>query len=97
MRTITLDRYADARAALLNRNLKQAIDAGTFREELYHRLNVVPISVPSLEERREDIPALAAYFLAQLNDAQGLPLPGHTMVCINAAASNTAPAAFTHD
>ncbi|MBO6896574.1 MAG: sigma-54-dependent Fis family transcriptional regulator [Shimia sp.] len=57
-----------------NRNLKQAIDAGEFREELYHRLNVVPISVPSLEERREDIPALAAYFLNQLHEAQGLPL-----------------------
>ncbi|WP_299827418.1 sigma-54 dependent transcriptional regulator [uncultured Roseobacter sp.] len=57
-----------------NRNLEQAIQAGTFREELYHRLNVVPIPVPSLEERREDIPALAAHFIAEMNASQGLPL-----------------------
>jgi two-component system nitrogen regulation response regulator NtrX len=57
-----------------NRNLEAAIDAGTFRQELYHRLNVVPIAVPSLEERREDIPELAAHFIAEMNAAQGLPL-----------------------
>ncbi|MEM6312093.1 MAG: sigma-54 dependent transcriptional regulator, partial [Pseudomonadota bacterium] len=39
-----------------NKDLQDAIDAGDFRQELYHRLNVVPIEVPSLEERREDIP-----------------------------------------
>ncbi|MCV3270924.1 nitrogen assimilation response regulator NtrX [Roseobacter sinensis] len=57
-----------------NRDLQQAILAGTFREELYHRLNVVPIAVPSLEERREDIPALAEHFIAEMNASQGLPL-----------------------
>jgi two-component system nitrogen regulation response regulator NtrX len=57
-----------------NRDLEAAIKAGTFREELYHRLNVVPISVPSLEERREDIPMLAEHFIAAFNKAQGLPL-----------------------
>ena len=57
-----------------NRDLAAAIDAGTFREELYHRLNVVPIPVPSLEERREDIPVLAEYFIETLNKTQGLPL-----------------------
>ncbi len=57
-----------------NRDLKEAIAAGTFREELYHRLNVVPIEVPSLEERREDIPLLAASFIAEMNATQGLPL-----------------------
>ena len=56
-----------------NRNLEQAIAAGTFRQELYHRLNVVPIPVPSLEERREDIPLLAAHFIEECNAAQGLP------------------------
>ena len=56
-----------------NRNLTAAIDAGTFREELFHRLNVVPIPVPSLEERREDIPLLAEYFIDMLNKTQGLP------------------------
>ncbi|MGB1180046.1 MAG: sigma-54-dependent Fis family transcriptional regulator, partial [Lentibacter algarum] len=43
-----------------------------FREELYHRLNVVPIAVPSLEDRREDIPLLAQHFIERLNKEQGL-------------------------
>lgn len=57
-----------------NRDLPSEIAAGNFREELYHRLNVVPIAVPSLEERREDIPLLAEHFIEMLNKAQGLPL-----------------------
>lgn len=57
-----------------NKDLQPIIDAGVFREELYHRLNVVPIHVPSLEERREDIPLLAEHFIANFNKAQGLPL-----------------------
>lgn len=57
-----------------NRDLQAEIDAGNFREELYHRLNVVPIHVPSLEERREDIPLLAEHFIGMFNKAQGLPL-----------------------
>ncbi|MEO0915424.1 MAG: sigma-54 dependent transcriptional regulator [Pseudomonadota bacterium] len=56
------------------RNLEDAVDAGIFRQELYHRLNVVPIDVPSLSDRREDIPTLAAHFIAGFNQAQGLPL-----------------------
>ncbi len=57
-----------------NRSLEAEIEAGRFRQELYHRLNVVPIAVPSLEERREDIPLLADHFIALCNKAQGLPL-----------------------
>ncbi len=56
------------------RNLQAEIAAGRFREELFHRLNVVPLNVPSLEERREDIPELAAHFIEMLNREQGLPL-----------------------
>ncbi len=56
------------------RNLEEAVDNGTFRQELYHRLNVVPIEVPSLAERREDIPELAEHFIEGFNKAQGLPL-----------------------
>ena len=56
-----------------NRDLTHEIERGTFRQELYHRLNVVPIRVPGLEERREDIPALARHFIAQFNEVQGLP------------------------
>ena len=57
-----------------NKDLAAEIQAETFREELYHRLNVVPIAVPSLSERREDIPLLAAHFIAEFNATQGLPL-----------------------
>ena len=57
-----------------NRNLEAEITAGRFRQELYHRLNVVPIAVPSLEERREDIPELARHFVEMFNRTQGLPL-----------------------
>lgn len=57
-----------------NKDLQAEIEAGNFREELYHRLNVVPVQVPSLEERREDIPTLAHFFMEQFNKMQGLPL-----------------------
>ncbi|UWR24726.1 sigma-54 dependent transcriptional regulator [Sulfitobacter sp. S223] len=57
-----------------NKDLSAEIEAGQFREELYHRLNVVPIIVPSLAERREDIPLLAAHFIGEFNASQGLPL-----------------------
>ena len=57
-----------------NRDLEAEIAAGSFRQELFHRLNVVPIAVPSLEERREDIPVLADHFISSCNQAQGLPL-----------------------
>ncbi len=57
-----------------SRDLQQEIAAGNFREELFHRLNVVPIQVPSLETRREDIPELARHFIAHFHRTQGLPL-----------------------
>lgn len=57
-----------------NRDLQDEIAAGRFREELYHRLNVVPIHVPGLEERREDIPTLAEHFMELFHKAQALPL-----------------------
>ena len=57
-----------------NKNLISKIASGDFREELYHRLNVVPIKVPSLENRREDIPILANHFVKLLNYSEGLPL-----------------------
>ncbi|HHX90681.1 MAG TPA: sigma-54-dependent Fis family transcriptional regulator [Paracoccus sp.] len=55
------------------RDLRAGIAAGIFRQELYDRLNVVPIAVPSLEERREDIPALATHFIEMFHQSQGLP------------------------
>jgi two-component system nitrogen regulation response regulator NtrX len=55
------------------KDLTQEIERGAFREELFHRLNVVPIAVPSLEERREDISVLAEHFLGEFHDKLGLP------------------------
>jgi two-component system, NtrC family, nitrogen regulation response regulator NtrX len=56
------------------RDLTAEIAAGRVRQELYDRLNVVPVSVPGLSERREDIPELARHFIELLNRSQGLPL-----------------------
>ncbi|MFV0490510.1 MAG: sigma-54-dependent transcriptional regulator [Pseudorhodobacter sp.] len=56
------------------RDLRAEIAEGRFRQELYDRLNVVPIAVPSLAERREDIPELTAYFIEMFHRGQGLPL-----------------------
>jgi two-component system, NtrC family, nitrogen regulation response regulator NtrX len=55
------------------RNLEEEIAQGRFREDLYHRLSVVPIRVPPLSERREDIPELIDYFMDQISAATGLP------------------------
>ena len=55
------------------RNIEAEIAAGKFREDLYHRLSVVPIRVPPLAERREDIPQLIEYFMEQISIGTGLP------------------------
>jgi len=57
-----------------NRDLATEIAAGRFRQELYDRLNVVPVAVPSLADRRDDIPMLATHFIELFHAGQGLPL-----------------------
>lgn len=56
-----------------SRDLAQLIADGRFREDLYHRLSVVPIKVPPLSERREDVPELIEFFMEQISVATGLP------------------------
>ena len=60
--------------AASNKDLLQEIDKGTFREDLFYRLNVVPIVVPTLRDRREDIPLLVKHFLRVHAEEQGLKL-----------------------
>ena len=55
-----------------SRDLEREMTEGRFREDLYHRLNVVPLRVPGLAERREDIPDLIQFFISQLSQASGL-------------------------
>ncbi len=59
--------------ATSNRDLPAEISAGRFREDLYYRLAVVPLRIPALKDRREDVPALASYFLARSAEAAALP------------------------
>ena len=54
--------------AATNKNLEKEIAEGNFREDLYHRLNVIPVRVPSLDERKDDIPMLIDYFLKKYTE-----------------------------
>ena len=58
--------------AATNKNLKEEIAKGTFREDLYHRLSVIVINVPSLDERKDDIPLLVDYFIDQICSETGM-------------------------
>lgn len=67
-RTITVDARI---IAATNRNLEELVENGEFREDLYYRLNVIPIWLPPLRERREDIPVLSEYFLNKIAEELG--------------------------
>src|SRR5579863_5891322 len=65
-------KHIDVRViAATNVDLRAALEQGTFREDLYYRLNVLPINIPSLRERKEDIPFLAAFFVKKLGKDLG--------------------------
>jgi two-component system, NtrC family, response regulator AtoC len=61
--------------AASNRDLEEAVEQGTFRRDLFYRLNVVPLCLPGLRERREDVPVLAAHFAAKAAEKHGRPVP----------------------
>ncbi|MFQ5587456.1 MAG: sigma-54-dependent transcriptional regulator [Nitrospiria bacterium] len=62
--------------AATNKNLEDLIDEGKFREDLYYRLDVIPVHLPPLRERPEDVPLLANYFLKKFNDSLGKNIEG---------------------
>ena len=59
--------------AATNKDLKKEIAEGNFREDLYHRLNVIPIHVPPLKDRKDDIPLLAEFFIDRICNEYGMP------------------------
>ncbi len=72
----TTSRNLDVRIiAATNRDLEKSVKEGGFREDLYYRLNVIPIKLPSLRDRREDIPPLAQHFVRRIADRMGASQP----------------------
>jgi transcriptional regulator with GAF, ATPase, and Fis domain len=70
--------------AATNRNLRHEVAAGRFREDLFFRLSVFPLEIPTLRSRREDIPILAAYFLRQVATRSNLSMPRLTPTNVQA-------------
>jgi formate hydrogenlyase transcriptional activator len=77
--------------AASNRNLKQEVDAGRFRQDLYYRLSVFPIELPPLRERRDDIPSLAAHFVKQIARRMNRPAPQVTQATMSQLTSHQWP------
>jgi len=64
--------------AATNKDLREALEQGTFREDLYYRLNVVPIDIAPLRERKQDIPDLVNLFVSRFTGESGKPVEGIT-------------------
>lgn len=73
--------------AATNKDLKEEIKAGRFREDLFHRLNVIPIHIPPLRERKDDIPVLVIHFLNQICTKNNFPVKNFTPQAIKALQS----------
>src|SRR5207344_2434222 len=75
---------ADVRIiAATNRNLKLAVEQGNFREDLWYRLNVYPITVPPLRQRKEDIPSLVEHFALKFSKKVGKPINSISSATLN--------------
>ena len=74
-----------------HRNLDECCNQGTFRRDLYHRLNIFPITIPPLRERREDIQQLSELFLNNFRQHQGKPLPGLSKAALDLMMSHNWP------
>jgi len=74
-----------------NRDLKQEVNEKRFREDLFYRLNVFPLEIPPLRERREDVPALATYFLRKTAKKMNRPLPRLSRATANQLSAHTWP------
>jgi len=77
--------------AATNASLEELVEAGSFREDLYFRLNVIPVALPPLRERREDIAPLAQFFLKRYADTHKCPVPDLTAPVIEALKSHDWP------
>jgi Nif-specific regulatory protein len=74
-----------------NRNLEQEVDAGRFRQDLYYRLQVFPVRIPALRERRDDVPLLAHHFLKRYSAELGKPVAGFSQQTLELMMSHAWP------
>ena len=75
-------------ACATNRDLAAMVEEGTFRQDLFYRIHVIPIRLPPLRERREDIPILARHFLSDANAGAQRPSPGFSAEALERLAAN---------
>jgi transcriptional regulator with GAF, ATPase, and Fis domain len=88
----TSEKQVDVRIiCATNRDLSAEVEKGRFRQDLYYRLMVFPITLPPLRDRREDIPALAAHFLKRYTEEYRMELPGFTQDALDALSSYNWP------
>ena len=77
--------------AATNRNLEKEVAAGKFRQDLYYRLNIYPVELPPLRERKEDIPLLAMHFIAKFSKKLGKKITGMSPEALEELKTNTWP------